>query len=279
MNINPLKLTPNITAQSIISKTQETANSSNINTTDSIETSSEKKLDFKKPSLIDFYKNLDENTKYGLHIGAGFGAAAGGVTGGILAYNMSMNKIQATNTDQTITVNWQEPVIKSQDIGSTPESFFQPTNSPSIATNEYVTVYKNNPVMENGTPLMQEKTKTFTGLGTPVVKWEKHEIVEEKMSGFIESTRPEIDTKREYTGKDWKGFDNYKTTDSKLGEHHIYTPTITYSTVGEYQTPKVKFDTGVNVGLNTAFGALLGAGAGALVGGIAGAAIARAISE
>lgn len=235
---------------------------------------------FKLSSDKNPFKKLTEQDKEYAVKGAVIGGVAGGVIGGIAAYNMSQNEIKATNDIQSVTLDWQEPVIKSENLGKIPASYYQHAgwwlNSGSQGFKD---VYENNPVLENGKPVMQDVQKTYSDYGEPVVTWKDNKIVHKTLTGFSERVVTDTSTYREYEGTDSDGNAIYSTHTEVDGFWHYFSPDIHNTVVGNYQTPQVKFETGVNVGLNTALGVLAGAGIGALAGGVAGAAISHVMNK
>ncbi len=273
-------ISSNITASAILKNTQAqnikaTSSELSAETADAFEKSSPAK-DFKKP---DFLK-LDEKAKDWAIKGAAIGGVAGGIAGGIVAYNMSMNTIKATNDFNTITLDWQEPVMQKEVLGEIPSDFYSSSRYSNWISYGHGTtdVTRDNPVMQNGKPVMQNVSKEYANYGTPEVSWNTNNIEQKKLNGYSESIREDIETYQVYEGKDEDGNDVYSTHERVVGYDHDFYPDIERIKVGEFQTPKVRFETGVNITLNTALGVLAGAGIGALAGGIAGAAIAKATS-
>lgn len=222
--------------------------------------------EFKK---TDFLK-IDANTKKGSLIGAGAGAVGGGIAGGILAYNMSISKINAVDL-QSISVNWSEPVLKSENLGQIPANYYQTAGSPETQSG-FQDIYKNNPVMAGNKPLMQEFSREYSGYGKPVLSWDKHDIMRAELNGYHEAKFKDITVDNS----------NRRSQETINGFEHRFNPMFTHTEIGTYKTPSVSFDTGVNTALNTTFGIVAGAGLGAIAGGLTGGIIAnaiRAISE
>ncbi len=273
-----------ITASSILKNTATTApaakeNSASIDTNDTLQKSESSK----ELTKADFVK-MNDSSKKGAIIGASIGGVAGGLAGGIIAYNMSMNTVKANNDINSVSLDWQQPVMKSENLGSIPANYYQPANIFGVinaiqGNHGSVDVYRENPVMQNGKPVMQDVSKTFTDYGTPVVSWDTKNIQQSKLAGHHESVYTDVHTEQIYEGKTADGREIYSTREEVKGYQHSFSPDIKNLTVGNYQVPKVKFETGVNVGLNTTLGVLAGAGVGALAGGIAGAAIAKAMNS
>ncbi len=272
MSIN--NISSGITASAILKQKPLAENSKDkaaqIDTNDILESSSSK---------TDFLKEKD--MKKAIGIGAGVGAAIGGIAGGITAYNMSWNKIKATNTVQSVSLDWKEPDMKSENLGKIPADYYSPISWwHTSGGHGYQDVYRDNPVIgPDGKPQMHDMHQTYSNYGKPVVTWENQNIEEKKLTGFSEFVHEDYHYENEYKGKDANGEPIYERRKEVDGYEHDYSPTIQSTHLGTYQTPKVRFETGVNVGLNTTLGVLAGAGIGAIAGGLAGAAIQTAINK
>ncbi len=250
-----------------------------VSTEDVLVKSEKEDVAFKRPSFLKTsesknpFKKMSENEIHGMKVGAGIGAAVGGIAGGITAYNMSWNEIKATNEVNSVTLDWQEPVMRPENLGKIPSNYYSYGYYGFGGSHGMKDVIRDNPVMENGKPVMQGVEKTFSDYGEPVVTWKDNSINQKTMTGFHETTTPDVTTYQVYEGTDSEGHAIYSTHEEINGYWHNFHPDIHTTKVGSYQTPVVKFETGVNVGLNTALGVLAGAGIGAVAGGLAGAAI------
>lgn len=275
-NINGVS--SNLTASSILKNTSAQApkdESANIDTKDSLVKSSDNQ-ELKK---ADFLKMTPESKK-GAIIGASVGGVVGGVVGGITAYNMSMNEVRANNDIQSVSLDWQEPKMQTENLGKIPADYYQPNSFIGLFTgNGHQSVYRDNPVMQGGQPVMVDKSQTFSDYGTPVVSWNNNNVVKKELNGYQEYTRADVTTYERYEGTTSDGRPIYSTYEEVNGFHHSFSPNIKNLTVGTYQTPKVKFETGVNVGLNTTLGVLAGAGLGAAAGAFTGALISNAMNK
>ncbi len=260
-----------ITASSILKsaetkKTAEKNDCAAINTKDTVEKAS----DSSELKKSDFLK-MSESTKKGAAIGASIGGVAGGIAGGIVAHNLSSAALKEKNEFNTVSVDWQQPEMQNEKLGNIPADFYNSSSKADWAKSGAGTtdIYGNNPVQENGAPLMKNISATYSDYGTPVVKWETKDISQEKLSGYSHSTSPDVEQYQK----------NGSTYERIKGFEHKFQPNIESTKIGSYQVPNVSFKPAVNVTLNTALGVLAGAGIGALAGGIAGAAIAKAINN
>ena len=223
------------------------------------------------------FKKMTDSEKSSAIKGAVIGGTVGGIAGGITAYNMSLNKIKATNDIQSVTLDWQEPNMMKENLGQIPSDYYSWSPGPSPSGLQNVTVQ--NPVIENGQPVMHDVTKTYSDYGKPVVTWQSHDIKHKTLEGYDEVITEDTHTESQYIGTDEYGNEHYQDYEVVDGYWHTFHPDFGVEKLGSYQTPNVKFETGVNVGLNTAIGVGIGAGIGALAGGIAGAAIQHAIDK
>ena len=232
---------------------------------------------FFKKKVGNPFKKMTDNEKSSAIKGAVIGGTVGGIAGGITAYNMSLNKIKATNEIQSVTLDWQEPNMIKENLGQIPSDYYSWSPGPRPSGLENVTVQ--NPVIENGKPVMHDVTKTYSDYGKPVVTWQSHDIKHKTLEGYDEVITESTHTESQYIGTDAEGNKHYQDYEVVDGYWHTFHPDFGVEKLGTYQTPNVKFETGVNVGLNTTLGVLAGAGIGALAGGIAGAAIQHAIDK
>ena len=223
------------------------------------------------------FKKMTDSEKSSALKGAVIGGTVGGIAGGITAYNMSLNKIKATNDIQSVTLDWQEPNMMKENLGQIPSDYYSWSPGPSPSGLQNVTVQ--NPVIENGQPVMHDVTKTYSDYGKPVVTWQSHNINHKTLEGYDEVITEDTHTESQYIGTDEYGNEHYQDYEVVDGYWHTFHPDFGVEKLGTYQTPNVKFETGVNVGLNTTLGVLAGAGLGALTGGIAGAAIQHALDK
>ena len=254
----------NLTASSILRasteiKTDGVKDSANIDTKDTLvksEQSDSKKLDFVK---------FDEKTKQAMIKGAAVGGVSGAVIGGIAGYASAWHEIKTTVPENSITVDWQEPNIQREMLGNIPTGFYSfMSRPPEHRINLTQEVYQNNPEMQGDKPVMYARAETFIGYGNPIVELENNDINHYTLNGW-NVQRSDVDN------------DNDGSVDEY--EYDFY-PNLEMNRVGEYETPKVRFDNGgINVGLRTLAGAGIGLGIGALTGAIAGAIIENAVEK
>jgi len=267
-------ISPNTSALSILKEQQVKSpcenESSSIDTQDKLVKSDDKKIDFKKITL----PKLDENTKTKMLQGGTIGALVGGLAGGITAYNMAWHEIKAEVPSNSVELAWQEPVTNKESIGKIPSNYYSfikwsKTHNRPCTENVWVV----QPAVDNaGRPVMQDVSKTFEGYGNYTITQKNNNINYQTLNGYYERV---IEDSHTHTETDSKG--NTRTTKHIDGYWHRFSPNISNTKIGEYQTPVVKFDNGgINVGLRTLAGVGIGAGIGAVAGAITGAAIAYA---
>lgn len=263
----------------------ESASAAAVFTEDTVVKSEKEDISFKKPGFFKIddsknpFKKLTEEDIDAAKTGAFIGAAVGGIAGGVAAYNMSWNEIKSTNDVNSVTLDWQEPVMQKEVLGEMPADYYGYSSWDLGHPHGTQDVVKNNPVLEHGQPVMKDVSKTYSDYGTPVVSWKDNAISHKTMTGYHSSITPDVHTYETYEGTDSEGNAIYSTHQEIEGYWHSFYPDIKSDIVGSYKTPSVKFETGVNVGLNTALGVLAGAGLGAVTGGIAGAAISHAMNR
>jgi hypothetical protein len=213
---------------------------------------------------LDFIK-IDEKTKQAMIKGAIVGGASGAAIGGIAGYASAWYEIKTTVPENSITINWQEPKMQNERIGKIPRDY---ESSSSILSDWHVKQTRNidhkNPEIKNDEVVLYEQSKTYTGHGELDVTWKEHDIENTKLKGWgYHKTR--------HTEKN-----DFGLMDDTKYKYSFY-PEYDVQKVGEYKTPKVKFDNGgINVGLRTFAGAGIGLGVGAFAGAIAGAIIENA---
>lgn len=225
----------------------------------------------KKKHFLSFKDNPGKQDA--MKAGAAIGGIAGGIGGAILGSKMAQAKIEATNELNSVSLNWREPITQKENLGEIPSDFYSSWSSSLTLVKGSEPVYKNVPVMENGQPLMQDKSQTFTDYGEPVVSWNQKYINTTTLTGFNHRVIEDTETIQVYEGKDSDGNDVYSEKEIVVGYYHKFDPKFAGTLVGEYQTPSVNFETGVNTGLYVGLGALAGAGIGALTGALTGAAV------
>ena len=211
---------------------------------------------------LDFIK-IDEKTKQAMVKGATIGGVTGAAIGGIAGYASAWHEIKSTVPANSITVDWQEPNIQKDMIGYIPEDF-----KSSFSTYSHwdlrltKKVFHKNPEMQGGNPVMYDQSKTYDGYGESEVGWKNHKIKHYELDGW----KVDRDTHRVKNGEWYDKEYEYE-----------FTPKYDVKKVGDYDTPKVKFDNGgISVGLRTLAGAGIGLGIGAFTGAIAGAIVANA---
>lgn len=268
-------ISSNITASSILSGKVQVPAAKQENQApveDKVEISSSKNQE-EKTHFLSVKDN--EGKKKAMLIGAGIGGVAGGVAGGLIGNNMAKEKIMANNDINSISLDWKEPAMQSENLGQIPANYYQPNNLFGWVGggNGMTSVIRQNPVMENGKPVMLDKSQTFTDYGKPVVEWKNKNIYTSTLNGYHSSITPDTSYETVYAGRDSNGNAIYVEREKIDGYYHNFSPNIQQTNVGTYQTPKVKFETGVSTGLYTTLGALAGAGVGALSGALTGAAI------
>ena len=274
MSINEIKLPQNLTASSILSKsveTQKEPKETKIDTADKLELNADKKADFKKPS----FPKMTPEVKEGARNGAIIGGIAGGIAGGITAYSISMHHVRATEPYQSVSLEWQEPIMEREFLGRIPSDYYSysstqwggPLTSP---------VYRYNPVQENGKPVMQQTGDTFSGYGQPEITWKPNTTEQKVLTGYYESVSERSHTESVRVGTDSDGKAIYEDRKVIDGYDHSFSPTFKHYKLGVYHTPRVDFKTQINVGANTLIGIAGGIGLGALTGAIIGGAVAHA---
>lgn len=207
--------------------------------------------------------------------GGAAGAAAGAVVGGTGAYLEGRLEI-ANLPEKTLDLKWKEPLLQEKNIGQIPKNFYVSSGSGKMGAKEgYVPVNVKAPVFGyTGEPVMQDHQQSFKDHGAPVVTWLNHQIKDPFLTGYEEHVSEDghytnigsgcstiISPYPQFgSGGDCISVHNVD------GYHHNFTPKIDYRVVGEYQTPQVTFETGVNIFSRTLWGVVLGMGAGALAG-------------
>ena len=279
MNLTASSILSNVNSAKVAEQNQNAT--SEMQTQDTLVRSEKEEPELKKglfkKKIGNPFKKMTDNEKSSALKGAVIGGTVGGIAGGITAYNMSLNKIKATNDIQSVTLDWQEPNMVNENLGQIPSDYY--TWSPYPEASGLRDVNVQNPVVENGKPVMHDVTKTYSDYGKPVVTWKSHDITHKTLEGFDERITESTHTESEYLYTDEYGNEHYQDYEVVDGYWHTFSPDFGFEKLGSYQTPNVKFETGVNVGLNTAIGVGIGAGIGALAGGIAGAAIQHAIDK
>ncbi len=270
-----------MTASSILSsmKTPSVEKDASEQSTDiNIQDSVDKSSDFKKePSMFP----LSERAKQTIQAGVLIGGTIGGIGGGVIAYGLADKKI--TNKDlNTVQVNWKEPVLEPQNLGQIPQDFYSTelTGTPT----QMKDVIVNNPIMQDGKPLMTAHSATYTDYGVPKVSQKPAQIVHQNLSGYNETVTPVKVSLNNTTGQitadivkpEAGGSGSLTTTEQLSGFKHEYTPNIVPTPIAYYDKPKVEFYTGVNAVTYTVAGSLLGIVSGSIVGGLAGLLIEKA---
>lgn len=217
----------------------------------------------------------------GLSGGAGGGAVAGsflgGVLGGLIGHNSAMQSIQKLPIN-TVTLDWDKPLMGNREIGKIPADYYEPNNIwGGLNPHTMKSVIVSAPVLNgNGQPIMQHTENTWTKHGEPLVSWQDKNINDPFLKGYRESRFEENHTEKVQVGTDRYGDPVYYDVTRVDGWEHRFSPEISYKTLGTFKEPKVTFETGVNVGLRTTLGVLAGAVGGALVGAIVVSAIKKA---
>jgi hypothetical protein len=196
------------------------------------------------------------------------GGAAGAFVGSLYGYLKAQDEVNKVPIE-TVTLTYGEPTYVSKEIGKIPENKYVPNwgwftstdNTPTKPVIEQVPVKD-----ENGKVVYKEVTKTFSGHGKPVVKYETKQVKEPVFLGWNQNIIEDT-SKNCYT--DSNGSKHCTTITH--GYWIRYWPKINYNVIDTYEKPEVKFDHGVNEGKYILNGLLIGTAMGAAVGGIIGA--------
>lgn len=129
-------------------------------------------------------------------IGAGAGAVGGALTGlAVAEYEISKVPIQ------TDTEHWKTPQLDRVQVGMIPRDYYSPGDFIPFDDHRAPTerVYRDNPnTQPDGSITMNNTEKTFSGHGTPVVKWNDNSIVHHSMSDGDYSRYTTAVTHQEY---------------------------------------------------------------------------------
>lgn len=209
--------------------------------------------------------------------GAVVGGAAGGAIGGAAAYLEGKYEISRQPVD-AVNLQWSEPILQEKTLGEIPKGYYAPGAGGKEKFGDrggHVPVTARAPLLDaDGYPLMKLQMKVFSGHGESQVDWQTHKITNPALTGFEEHVSE--DAHYHNIGSGCSSFTSrHRSFDSNCfsvrrvhGYYHTFTPTIEETVVGEYRTPEVTFETGVDLVSRTLWGLLVGIGVGALSGAI-----------
>ncbi len=204
------------------------------------------------------------------------GTVVGGIIGGVVSYNSAMGEVRQQPVN-TVTRDWDQPVMREKQIGEIPNNYYEPNNVFGFFhNNTFKPVVENAPVVgADGKPRMEHVEKTWTEHGQPIVREEIRNIKDPVLRGYHENRWE--DSHDVVVGRDQNGNDIIQREIN--GWNHNFSPNVEYRTIGTYKVPDVHFETGVNVAGRTVVGILVGMGAGATAAALAGAGIEKVMQK
>jgi len=207
--------------------------------------------------------------KYGTELtGAAVGGTIGFAAGAIAGYSSAKAEIEKLPV-QSVTNEWDKPVMQTKNIGEIPANYYQPNSIfGSYHSGSMQNVNQDVPVYgADGKPTMEHVSKTWTDHGKPVTEWKDRLIQDPILKGYHESVYTDSHYETVYAGTDCDGNPRYVQREEVDGYRHTFSPDIDYKTVGNFKEPEVHFETGVDMtGRILTYGAvglIAGAGIGA----------------
>jgi len=207
--------------------------------------------------------------KYGTELtGAAVGGTIGFAAGACAGYASAKAEIEKIPVD-SVTNEWDKPVMRTKSIGEIPANYYQPNSIyGSYHSGSMQTVDKDVPVYgADGKPTMEHVSRTWTDHGKPVTEWKDRLIQDPILKGYHESVYTDSHYENVYAGTDSDGNAVYVQREEVDGFRHTFSPDIDYKTVGSFKEPEVHFETGVDMtGRILTYGAvglIAGAGIGA----------------
>lgn len=218
---------------------------------------------------------------------AAAGAALGTVAGATTGYLQARSEIEKIPVDQ-VTVSWREPITEDVTLGSIPkDQYFRFRGSSSacwgsrLSHRSYTpdltpseTVVRPVPILgADGNPQYRQVTETFEGRGASTVHVDQHEASIPRLDPVKPFHQIVEEDRRSATcsaGNDSDGNPQTRSVRYVRGVDVLFRPNVQETPVaGEdrfYETRRVTFDHGVDVGAKVLRGALIGAGIGTVIG-------------
>ncbi|MHB2015550.1 MAG: hypothetical protein ACYCW6_01250 [Candidatus Xenobia bacterium] len=234
---------------------------------------------FKADAAKEEFVAREDSNNNAMIVGAAVGGGVGALTGGVLGYHSAQADINKLPVNSTPELHWQTPQEHTVSIGRIPNDYYTPNNVwGAIGTqNGTHEVTANAPVTNpDGSVVMDQHSQAFTAHGHPIVNWQSNPIQQPYLPRGNEFTTQQFTdshTVQDQPYTDQQGVVHQPSHEVVDGTWTRYYPNTEYRQIGSYQTPDVRWDTGVSTGTRTFVGILLGSVTGAVGGALAGVAV------
>lgn len=202
-------------------------------------------------------------------VGAAAGAGAGSAIGATAGYLKARSDLAAM-PEEKLSLSWKEPVWEKKLLGTIPGDYYSGARNapPPTPAPTPVEVIREVPTYApDGSVVMHQVEKSFTGKGSPVIGWETRPVQDCALTGQTSRVVEDWHLTPILIGFN-DGVPQYMYTHTTDGYWHRHAPELSCKNAGEYSSPSVTFNSGIDVGKDVLLGLLLGMGAGAISGAI-----------